>query len=249
MARLNGREAVLPPACIGVWRRTLLRTPALEDTASTVYWLQTSRWHADIRIPADRPPMTGKSALDALTREELRALARQQGFCGVTEVEADICRWHRRVDFQPPSGFDDVGRMAFESADRCLEYGVEQDYVEIWERLPGSTGETLALELPGARPLRLLRAGDYAMCVRGRLDPLPQAANLVALAAGADDATLRRLLDFEISFAARDPDGRWEVRHSTLPWREGAPLEGADALAAAEAGSLAQTARHWQRLD
>jgi hypothetical protein len=75
------------------------------------------------------------------------------------------------------------------------------------------------------------------------------AGSLLALAAEADDAALRRLLDFEISFATREPDGRWVVRHSTPPWHEGAPLEGADALAAAEEGTLARATRHWQRLN
>jgi hypothetical protein len=235
----------VPDAYLGVWRRSLLRAPGVEDTSSIVYWLQTERWHADIRIPARRPTCAGVRGLHALGRAELLGLAAQQGFAGITEVDGAICRWQRRVDFQPPSGFNDVGRMVFETPGRCLEYGVEQDYFEIWERCPESAGETLALAQPG---LLLLRAGNYAMRVRARGETLPMAASLTALAASADDATLRRWLDFELSFAAREPDGRWLVRHSTLPWREGALLEGAEVLTAAEAGTLAQGARHWHTL-
>jgi hypothetical protein len=239
----------VPPAYIGVWRRTLLRTPDLEDTTSTVYWLQTDCWHADVRIPAERPALAGKTALGQLTHDELLALARQQGFAGITEVNGDVCRWHRRVDFQPPSGFNDVGRMVFQTADRCLEYGLEQEYFEIWERLPGGAGETLALALPEQRPVWLLAAGDYAMRVQARCGTLPKCESLLVLACDADNATLRRWLDLEISFAQRERDGRWMVRHSTLPWLVGTELADSDALRAAAAGSPTQAARHWARLD
>jgi len=128
-------RATVPEAYVGLWRRTLLRAPGKEDTTTRVYWLQTSNWHADIRAPSDRPLLSDYTGLAALSVEEMHALARQQGFAGITEVEGEICRWHRRFDYQPPSGFNDIGRMQFDGPDRLLEYGVEQDYFEIWERV------------------------------------------------------------------------------------------------------------------
>ncbi len=95
----------LPPEYIGVWKRTLLRTPKIED----------------------------------------------------------ICRWLRRHDFQPPSGANDIGRMEFETPDRVLEYGVETDYFEIWERLPDSKGTTSSVQVFGNPLTLLLCAGEYAM--------------------------------------------------------------------------------------
>ena len=83
----------------------LMRAPGKEDTTTRVYWLQTSNWHADIRAPSDRPVFSDYTGLSALSPQELGALARQQGFAGITEVEGEICRWHRRFDYQPPSGF------------------------------------------------------------------------------------------------------------------------------------------------
>ena len=145
----------VPPPYLGVWKRTLLRTPKIEDTTAQVYWMQTQSWHADIRIPASRPAFDGKTTLDQLNRSELMELAKQQGFCGTTIVDEDTCHWLRRHDFQPPSGANDIGRMVFEGPDRLLEFGVEADYFEIWERLPGSKGRAFA-ERISVDPLSLL---------------------------------------------------------------------------------------------
>jgi hypothetical protein len=221
----------VPDAFVGVWKRKLLRTPEFEDTVSTVYWMQTSLWHADIRIPVYRAPCTGKHSLAQCTREELLDLAAQQGFSGTTAVDGDICRWLRRVDFQPPSGFNDVGRIEFSSPDLMLEYGIEQEYFEIWERMPGSIGqEHVNVEFAegedpqAARPRSVLLAtGSYFMRVRPRRMVLPQADNLATLT--GDDHALRAALDFEISFGTRGgPPETWVIQRSTLPWREGERL-------------------------
>ena len=242
--------STVPDAYLGVWKRTLLRTPDFEDTTSEVYWLQTSRWHGDIRVRTDRPALADRGSLAACARDELLALAKHQGFCGVTTVEGDVCRWHRRVDFQPPSGFNDVGRMVFESPDRSLEYGIEQDYFEIWERLPQSIGPTMAVTRDDAgRAVHLLRTGHCVMRIRPRAQTLPPAANLAALAVDCDDATLRDWLDFEISFARLDDDGSATILRSTFPWLEGQRLPEAEVLQAAADGGLGPAARHWRVLD
>ncbi len=75
----------------GVWVRKLLETPQQRDESTFVRWLQTSVWHADVRIPASSPAAAA----------QLR-LASQQGFCGVTQVaqqaQGEVCSWHRRSD-------------------------------------------------------------------------------------------------------------------------------------------------------
>jgi len=217
-------SAPVPDACLGVWKRTLLRTPESEDTTSAVFWLQTPHWHGDIRIPASRPPCAGRHGLDECSPGELAGLARQQGFAGITTVEGDICRWQRRVDFQPPGRFDDVGRIEFATQDRMLEYGVQQPYFEIWERLPDSTGDVVvdvshaAEDTDGARPTRVLLAtGRYFIHLRPRAAKLSPADSL--LDCGATEDWLRGALDFEISFGTRTPEG-WTITHSTLPWLE-----------------------------
>lgn len=216
----------VPPEYIGVWKRTLLRTPKLEDTTTQVYWMQTESWHADIRVPAGRPPCKGKLALDQLTRDELFALARQQGFSGTTLVEGDICRWLRKYDFQPPSGANDIGRMVFETPDRVLEYGVEADYFEIWERVPGSQGASFATQIRD-EPLTLyLGAGRYRMLMRPRRMQLQTSANMSSLAADKTTDSLCDLMDFEISFGKATSANAWRIGLSTIPWREGEDLSG-----------------------
>jgi hypothetical protein len=211
----------VPPVYIGVWKRTLLRTPRIEDTTTQVYWMQTQSWHADIRVPANRSAFDGKTALDQLNKSELMELAKQQGFCGTTVVDENICRWIRKFDFQPPSGANDVGRMEFDGPDRVLEYGVEADYFEIWERLPGSRGKTYA-GLVSNDPLSLLlSAGEYVMSVRPRATKLPAASNLTTFLDGKNGQLLRKALDFEISFGRRVSDDAWRIELSTLPWMAG----------------------------
>jgi hypothetical protein len=235
---------------MGVWKRALLRAGTIDDTTSEVYWLQTATWHADIRIPSGRPALAGKTALQQLTRDELLRLARQAGFAGTTVVAGDVCEWHRHWDYQPPSAVNDVGRMEFDGPNRCLEYGIEQDYFEIWERLPEGRGEATALMLREDGRARLLfRAGDCVMRMRPRPYTLPQAESLAALAANADDTTLADWLDFEISFGRLSATGGCRIALSTLPWLEGEPMEDVEVLSAASAGALGQGARHWQRLE
>ncbi len=214
----------VPPAYLGVWKRTLLRTPTKEDTTTQVYWMQTQSWHVDIRVPANRRAFEGKSALDQLGNAELMELAKQQGFCGTTVVDGNICRWLRHYDFQPPSGANDIGRMEFDGPDRVFEYGVEAEYFEIWERLPESQGNTFALQT-GEDPLTmLLGAGVYMMAVRPRLAHLPLAADLATFVAGKNGLILRQALDFELSFGRRVTPDAWKIELSTLPWQHGCVL-------------------------
>jgi len=198
-----------------------LRTPKIEDTTTQVYWMQTQSWHADIRVPADRPSFTGKTSLDQLNRAELMELAKQQGFCGTTVVDEDICRWLRRYDFQPPSGANDIGRMEFDGPDRLLEYGVEADYFEIWERLPGSKGMTSAVQVVDDPLALVLSTGAYVLSVRPRATKLPTASNLTTFLEGKNGRILREALDFEISFGRRVSADAGRIELSTLPWMTG----------------------------
>jgi hypothetical protein len=224
----------VPSRYRGVWRRSLLKAGEVHDVDSLVYWMQTSRWHADIRIPASRPDFTHVRSLHDCDRAQLCWLASQQGFAGVTEVDAasgtEICRWHRVVDFQPPAATPDAGAMQFER-DRLVETGVHADYLEHWQRVPHTDAGFAVLQQrataessSNGKMRLLLIAGRQVMHVRSRSyawpgDVLPS-GNMRAL----DDQTLRAMLDFEISFGVRTAKG-WQITHSTLPWLEGRGIE------------------------
>ncbi len=223
----------VPERYVGLWQRLILQNDgAPADVTSHVFWLQTRSWHADIRIPAQRPDFSQHASFQACDRDRLLWLTGQRGFAGVTEVEGEICSWQRKVDFQPPSGRRDMGRMVFVDPDTVVETGIEARYLEIWERVPGGEGLTAVLQREAeagrvAEPAEwLMFAGEYAMHVRNRVrSHLPPAESLAALAKNAevDDAHLRELVDFDLSFARQTPAG-WRIQLSTQPFREGSLL-------------------------
>ena len=213
----------VPDRYRGVWARRLLETPQQRDENTYVRWLQTSLWHADLRIPAKAP------GTDAPLQ-----LASQQGFCGVTQVEqqasGEVCTWQRRLDFQPPRADVDAGLMVFEAPERVIETGVHAPYLEIWERLPDSTGRFIALagldEAGGDTQERFLVAGRYAMRMRPRRMAWPPgtpAGQTLGDVLVLHPAMAQALLDFEISFGTLEA-GRWTVEQSTLPALKGACL-------------------------
>ncbi len=200
----------------GVWVRKLLETPEQRDDSTTVRWLQTGLWHADLRVPCPAP--AANAPLE---------LARQQGFCGVTDVaqtpQGEVCTWQRRLDFQPPRRDADAGLMVFETSDRVIETGIHASYLEVWERLPDSTGcfVTLAgIDAAGHdTQARFLVAGRYAMQVRPRHSAWPPgtpAGQSLAEVLARHPEQTAALLDFEISFGTLE-DGIWTVEQSTLP--------------------------------
>jgi hypothetical protein len=222
-------QAPVPPHYRGVWRRTLLQTPDAIDTSTTVFWLQTSRWHADIRLPEGRPDFAGIRSIAECGPLHIDWLARQQGFAGITAVSADAagtetCQWHRLVDFQPPPAAPDAGTMRFDG-DALTETGIHADYLETWQRLTDSTRGHATLQLLDAQgqpasPMRLLLvAGNHVMHVRGRAAAWPASVAPGTPLADVVAAGQVDLLDFEISFGQRSPDG-WTVARSTLPWLE-----------------------------
>jgi hypothetical protein len=226
----------VPAQYHGVWSRLSLRdADGSFDTATRVRWLQTGSLYCDLRVPADRPDMHGARCLEDLDDPQLRWLAAQQGFAGTLQVEHDICRWHRNIDYQPDCGRADVGRMRF-ADDVLVEDGVYANYREQWQRLDGSDGDLAALELVGesdgtgelcARGGCLVVSGDYFMFALGRTCMLPPAPSLADAIAREryPRGRILQLLDFEISFGRRRGGAvPWEIELSTLPFREGQPL-------------------------
>lgn len=209
----------------GVWARTLLETPGERDTTTWVRWMQTPVWHADLRVP------------DGLDRSTPQGRAAQQGFCGVTEVviatpaQRERCTWHRHFDLQPPRGVPDVGEMVFETPERVIETGVHGTYLEVWERVPGSTGQQIALgglDAAGeSTPERLLLAGNCLMHARPRSTAWPadtRPGDALADVMARHPHRLGDLLDLEVSFGVVR-DGAWRIEKSSLPWLDNQVLE------------------------
>ena len=222
----------VPSSYWGVWRRTLLTTSDGQDTGSQVYWLQTSSWHGDIRIPAYRPDFTGVLSLADCSGEQLSWLAKQHGFAGITIVSKNQCEWKRIIDFQPPSGKRDIGRMFFLNPDKLLENGIDTEYSETWERVNDDRIEyCFALQLldqgePAEPAGYLLVSGKHFIYLRNRpVGPAQQHFKCSDQLQRYPQDVLVHLLDFEISFGLiHKAGGTWQITLSSLPWREGCSL-------------------------
>lgn len=224
----NDGSPSVPVRYQGVWQRTLLQSAAGTDTTTTVFWMQCSRWHGDLRIPSDRPDFSGVASLSDCNAIQLEWMARQQGFAGTTRVETvdgnETCTWHRVVDLQPPSPSLDAAVMSF-APDCLLERGIHADYLEHWSRLCDSTNGTAVLECvdhAGVAPaaLRMLMfAGQHVMHVRARAMAWPPETDPACGLRELVDAGHVGLLEFELSFGRRTANG-WQITHSSLPWLE-----------------------------
>jgi hypothetical protein len=215
-------EHIVPQRYQGVWRRTLLTAPEVYDDRTLVLWMQTARWHADLRIPADRPDCSGCTSLAECSRAQLLCLLKQEGFAGITTVNGTSCEWRRQMDYHP-KGWRDRGEMAFSTCARALdEYGIEADYAERWERDPASDQSGwVARSSSAAGPVLWLRSGKRFMLARPRAMDATETLAIWSRASAnrASIEELRRLADFEISYGVITGDDGC-ILHSTLPWRE-----------------------------
>ncbi|MDX2165866.1 MAG: hypothetical protein SF182_02340 [Deltaproteobacteria bacterium] len=224
---IDRRAAPVPEWLRGLWRRRSIARPGgALDTTTTVYWLQTESFFADIRVPADRPDVRARGDLRGLAPDERRGLARQAGFAGWTELRGDRCRWHRSIDYQPPGGVPDEGRL-IRGNGVLVEEGIHESYIEIWEPVPCGPGPIAVWDDPQALGVDLaVVCGDAFLAVRDRRLALPPAASLEEVVAGAVDAARAAAwLDCEIAYGVQR-GGRqpWEIRLCTVPFREGESL-------------------------
>lgn len=217
----------LPLAWQGLWKRTLLerRGPGVltNDRPARVFWLQTALYHADLRIPLERPDFSGITSLKACDDDQLRFLAGQEAFFGITRVEGGICTWLRLHDLKPGTGLD-VARMAFDSGKLLVEMGIAEDYLEHWSLVDGSKPDGCA-----APALRLsetglfLQSGAFAVALTKR-PPAPPGIDAYEGLEEQSRDHLMWLAALELCLCRRE-GGRWVVRHATHPWKEGRTLD------------------------
>ena len=162
-------------------------------------------------------------------------LAQQRVFAGHTTLVGTTATWHHQIDFQPPDGKEDIGRLDLLAGRRMHESGLDGSYTESWKSATDGDGRFLVIQTErDGRPQRLLLvAGDYLVFVRNRTKDLPRAASLDSLIASthASRAQIIKYLDCDFSFGrVRGGLIAWEIQRSTLPWREGHRLEFVDEL-------------------
>jgi hypothetical protein len=219
----------------GVWTRDWIEERGRRSSTLDVHYLQTLAFFGDLRIPLDRPKFPQAASFADLSDQELHALAQQHAFAGLTTLAGTVSTWHHYIDFQPPDGEEDVGRLELLADGRMYEHGLDGAYTESWRSVSHGEGRFLVIQTEsGGRPQRLLLvAGDYFMYVRNRGRDLPAAASLDALISSTRAAReqIIEYLDCEFSFGrVRSGSIPWEIHRSTLPWREGRPLEFVDQI-------------------
>ena len=160
------------------------------------------------------------------------------------------CQWHRYIDYQPFTGNRDIGSLQWEG-ELLIEWGVEANYREEWQRLDDGQSDFTALTLAAvssSQPWQgcLVTAGDYFIYVYNRAIALPPADTLTTLLTSATPDQRVTYLDCEISFGVcRSGTVPWEIRLSTLPWKQGRSLWNlANLQLDPDQGHILQTTHH-----
>ena len=207
----------VPAAYEGLWRRTVIRrSDGRSDTTTQVWWFQSSSFHIDLRIPADRPKVADADALARLSPEQLKRFAAQTGFAGLTVVDGEHCAWHPEIAFPHVSSEVDAGTMRFDSPNQLHETGLDHSYEEDWVRVPTGPVRGLRLQDTNSDAIAYLLISDRWMawaCER----PNDTYA--------ADALNPQQWSEFSI-LEKRAAD--WVVVASNLPWRETAAYPAAD---------------------
>jgi hypothetical protein len=226
----DGLSWQVPTWLRGVWSRDWIQEGKAKSNTLDVHYLQTPTYFADIRIPKDLPRFSAATSFADLTDQQLRLLAGQDGFTGRTTMAGTVATWQRDIEFQPPSGTPDKGRLERIPPDRVHEHSLDGSYIESWRSLTDGRGRFLVIRVQhSGRLLRtLLVVGDQFVYVRNRTKDLPTAPSLDALieATKATREQIVQYLDCEFSVGrVRGGLVPWEIAQSTLPWREGHRLE------------------------
>jgi hypothetical protein len=239
---INGTNVDPPIWLHGIWSRDWIEKKGIKSNTLEVHYLQTPTYFADMRIPRDRSGVAAAKSFADLTDEQLRSLARQNGFTGRTTVAGMVATWKHDIDFQPSDGTPDKGRLERVPPNQMHEHGLDGSYIEEWRSLTDGKGRFLVVrvEHSGRLSRTLVVVGDQFIYVRNRAKDLPSAASFDALIEATHPSREQLVEYLDCEFAVgRLRGGRlpWEIEQSTLPWREGRHLEFVEQVSTRAGGS------------
>src|SRR5260370_10723858 len=241
-ATAHDSTAAVPAWLRGVWTREWIQKGKAKSNTLDVHYLQTPTYFADIRIPKDRTRFPNAKSFADLTDQQLRLLARQNGFTGLTTTSGAVATWNHDIQFQPSDGAPDRGRLQRIAPARMHEDGLDGSYIESWKSTSGGNGHFLVIPVEHAGGLlrTLVVVGNQFVYIRNRAIDLPAATSFEALidSTKARRAQIEEYLDCEFS-VGRVQGGSvpWEIKQSTLPWREGRHLDFVEEIAAVDGGT------------
>ena len=166
-------------------------------------------------------------------------LASQQGFAGLTHVtpntaqSSEVCQWVREIDYQAPTDSRDIGKMVFTDANTVIETGVDDAYLEVWRRLENSQVPCFFAFTTGKNhrgidaSAYIMRTGKNVAFARPRTIAVPQAPSLIHAIHSHKPSheLLLDWLDMEISFGEMVDENHWQIKYSTLPFKQNLIVE------------------------
>jgi hypothetical protein len=239
-----------PSRGVPVWtlgcfrRRSITFFNGDSDDSTLVLWLQSRGLTGDLRLAASRPKPATREELSELSLAELTQLAEVEGGLSPTRFDghpsagnvelSGTMTWLDWTAFQLHPKWPEPGQLR-RVGDCLIEFAPSGAYVEDWRLQPGGDGPLIGLSLVEERDEKgkvlhrgggLVIAGEHAILVRGRAEALPPCERVTDLIERAtkEPKLLDSIFGFDASYATRDESGRYVVRASTLPWREGKPL-------------------------
>ncbi len=227
----------VPTWLSGAWKRFWIRgNGGKPQTSVNVRNIQTPTLFGDVRIPDVRPAYSNATSLDDLSDDQLATLYDQEGFSGFTTVaDGNITTWHHEIDYQPPDGSTDIGRIELGEGRNMFEHGVQANYLEHWWYLEDGGGHFFGFQvtrkMPDGSPRTeavLSVAGDHFIYARNRAQDLPKANSLSDLikSSKADRKQIIEWLDCEVSHGFVEGGlVPWQIQMSTLPFKEGKALD------------------------
>jgi hypothetical protein len=228
-----------PSWFVGAWKREWTRPRGgTACETSIVRDLQTPSIFGSVRIPLHRPAFPRAQSFADLDDIQLAALLTQRGgFAGTasfvgenaTSIATTTATWQHEIDFQPRNGIDSA-RLTQTGATTVFEEAIDESGDELWCSISSGDEKCLGLKITRAERVErmLIVVGDHFVYARNRTRDLPDAPSLTELVATthATRAQIIEMLDCELSYGlVRGGRVAWEVRLSTLPWREGEALE------------------------
>lgn len=127
-------RTMVPTWLQGEWRRDWIERNRVRSNTRAVLYLQAPVHFGDLRIPGDRGSYASAKSFADLDDAQLRMLLRQQGTVGHAKWDSMTAIWTAEIDFQPPSGDPDAGRIEPLGQDAFLERALDDTYVESWTR-------------------------------------------------------------------------------------------------------------------
>jgi hypothetical protein len=224
---------------LGCWKRKYIRFKSGEtDTSTIVIWLQTLSSMVDIRIPERILDFSKGDSLEEYTVEQLCELATQDCSTAITRLDESTtpyptASWESNDDdayIQMVVNFPEDGWFDWKEDGSCMmEWAPSGAYEEDWRLLANSRSHiTEFRRINNGKNEFVFLAGDHVVYVRSRALEIKELRPIEVIAKEYLDNKdyLIALVDVEFSYAYRKEAGdEFEIKHSTLPFREGQNLK------------------------